>query len=132
MNDYQSAKTLSASLQLRGVAQNLEAILREADREQPSFADFLIRVFETERTDRAERRLRRNLAGAHLPAEKRISEFDFAVVRGITKKQVTNLLDYRWIDLHENLMFLGPPGTGNYVNSSLMRSRPPKSFHTNQ
>jgi DNA replication protein DnaC len=112
VNDYRSVKTLSAALQLRGVAKNLESILCEADREQPSFADFLLRVLETERTDRAQRRLQRNLAGAHLPTEKHISEFDFDVVQGISRKQVTNLLDYRWIDMHENLVLLGPPGTG--------------------
>jgi DNA replication protein DnaC len=72
---------------------------------------------EAELSDRGERRLKRNLTAAHLPVEKRIEDFDFERVTGIAKSGVTNLLDFRWIDLHENLVFLGPPGIGKTLLS---------------
>jgi len=43
-----------------------------------------------------------------------MDQFDFGRVKGIGKSQVANLLDCRWIDNKENLLFFGPPGIGNY------------------
>jgi len=41
-----------------------------------------------------------------------MDQFDFGRVKGIGKSQVANLLDCRWIDNKENLLFFGPPGIG--------------------
>lgn len=43
---------------------------------------------------------------------KRIEDFDFGSVNGIGKSEVVNLLDFRWIDNNENILFFGPPGVG--------------------
>ena len=43
---------------------------------------------------------------------KKIDNFDFGRVKGIGKSEVVNLLDCRWIDNRENLLFFGPPGVG--------------------
>ena len=63
-------------------------------------------------SDRAERRLRRNLSAAHFPLEITIDSFEFNRVNGIDERTLINLLDFRWIDNEENLFFLGPPGLG--------------------
>ncbi len=39
-------------------------------------------------------------------------EFDFTFQTTITKKQITRLLDYRFIENRENIVFIGPPGVG--------------------
>ena len=120
MSDYQQTKALLESLKLKGAAGKLDSLLEAADGERMSFAAFLHRTLETEIADRTERRLKRNLAAAHLPVEKRLEDFDFSRITGITESQAVNLLDFRWIDLHENLIFLGPPGLGNYVTQLVM------------
>lgn len=112
MSDYQQTKTLLESLKLKGAARKLESLLDAAESEELSFSSFLQQTLEAEITDRSERRLKRNLTAAHLPVEKRLEDFDFSRVEGVTKSQLTNLLDFRWIDVHENLFFLGPPGIG--------------------
>ena len=43
---------------------------------------------------------------------KKIDPFDFGRVKGIGKSEVVNLLDCRWIDNRENVLFFGPPGIG--------------------
>lgn len=112
MNDYRHTRTLLESLKLKGAAQKLEVLLESAETDGMSFAAFLQHTLEAEITDRSERRLKRNRTAAHLPVEKRMEDYDFTRVSGITRSQVVNLLDFRWIDLHENLIYLGPPGVG--------------------
>jgi DNA replication protein DnaC len=112
MSGYQQTKALLESLKLKGAARKLDGLLHTAENDQLSFSAFLHQTLEAELSDRSERRLKRNLTAAHLPVEKRLEEFDFDRIRGITRGEITNLLDFRWIDLHENIVFLGPPGLG--------------------
>ena len=52
------------------------------------------------------------MSAAHFPVPKDIESFEFGRVKGITKTAVAQLLDFRWLDNHENLLFFGPPGLG--------------------
>ena len=110
----QAAATIEvlASLKLKGAGKHLHGLLDEAQSETLSHLEFLDRLLSVEISDRAERRLRRNLSAAHFPIEKTIESFDFDRVDGVDEPQISNLLDFRWIDNHENLLFLGPPGLG--------------------
>lgn len=112
MSSFADTTVLLETLKLNGAAKQLDGLLKTAESEELSFSGFLHRTLEAELTDRSERRLKRNLTAAHLPVEKRLDDFDFDRVTGIAKTDITNLLDFRWIDLHENLVFLGPPGIG--------------------
>lgn len=112
MSGYQQTKALLESLKLKGAARKLDGLLQTAENEELSFSAFLHQTLEAELSDRSERRLKRNLTAAHLPVEKRLEDFDFDRLRGITRSEMMNLLDFRWIDLHENIVFLGPPGLG--------------------
>jgi DNA replication protein DnaC len=49
---------------------------------------------------------------AHFPVKKRLEDFDFDRVKGISKRAVDELAECGWIDRHENLLFFGPPGLG--------------------
>ncbi|GAG95987.1 unnamed protein product, partial [marine sediment metagenome] len=69
-------------------------------------------VFTSEISYRVKRRVERNMTGAHFPVIKSIDPFDFGRVKGIGKSEVVNLLDCRWIDNRENVLFFGPPGIG--------------------
>lgn len=69
-------------------------------------------ILESEINDRQKRRLRRNFTAAHFPVEKRMEQFEFERIMGLQKSEVENLLDCRWIDLNENILFFGPPGIG--------------------
>ena len=101
-----------SSLKLRGAGKHLHELLDDAQKNTHSYLKFLDRLLSAEISDRAERRLRRNLSAAHFPLEKTIDSFEFKRVQGIDERTLTNLLDFRWIDNQENLLFLGPPGLG--------------------
>ncbi|SIR13204.1 DNA replication protein DnaC [Alkalispirochaeta americana] len=112
MSGYQQTKAILESLKLKGAARKLDTLLERAESESLSFSGFLHQTMEAELQDRSERRLKRNLTAAHLPIEKRLDDFQFDRVVGISRNEVVNLLDFRWIDMHENIVFLGPPGLG--------------------
>ncbi len=100
------------SLKLKGIATNLDNTINKATTEKISHLDFLKDLLVSEVNFRNERRLQRNLAGAHFPVVKNLESFDFYRILRISGEQINNLQDFRWIDQHENLMFFGPPGLG--------------------
>lgn len=77
-----------------------------------SHMEFLHKLLETEIDYRKEKRLKRNLAGAHFPIIKHIEDFETGRVEGINDMDINNLLDFNWIDKNENILFFGPPGIG--------------------
>ena len=112
MKAYSTTIELLETLKLKGVKAHLDELVTDAERQKTSYLSFLNTLFETEITDRRQRRLRRNLSAAHFPTEKRVDEFEFGRVNGIGKSEVVNLLDCHWLDRRENLLFFGPPGVG--------------------
>ena len=100
------------TLRLRGAAAQLDTLLERAQTESLTYQAFLDSVMDSELRDRSDRRLKRNLAMAHFPVRKRLEDFSFSRVKGITKRAVDELADCAWIDRHENLLLFGPPGLG--------------------
>jgi len=112
MKMYEQTVDLLSSLKLRGILSGLDEEINEAETQRVSYLSFLNSLLRVEIGDRRERRLRRNMTAAHFPVEKRLEEFEFGRVQGITKSEISQLLDFRWIDNHENLLWFGPPGIG--------------------
>jgi len=112
MKKYQQIVNLLESLKLKGMIPNLDSEISEAEEKKISYLSFLHLLLKAEIDYRTERRLKRNLAGAHFPVEKDLDDFKFARVKGITKQDLSSLLDFLWLDNHHNLLFFGPPGLG--------------------
>jgi len=112
MNGVAEAARKLESLRLKGAAANLGPIIERAQSGSLTYQAFLDELVDSEIKDRSERRLRRNLAMAHFPVKKRLEDFDFGRVKGISKRAVDELAECDWIDRHENLLFFGPPGLG--------------------
>jgi DNA replication protein DnaC len=112
MKAYEQTLSLLKTLNLRGVANSLDEMINDAEIRKHSYITFLNTVFTSEISFRVKRRVERNMVGAHFPVIKRIDHFDFGRVKGIGKSEAVNLLDCRWIDNQENVLFFGPPGVG--------------------
>ncbi len=112
MRKYQQIVSLLESLKLKGMIPNLDNEITEAEEKKISYLSFLDLLLKAEIDYRTERRLKRNLAGAHFPIEKDLDDFQFSRVKGITKSDLSALLDFLWLDNHINLLFFGPPGLG--------------------
>lgn len=112
MKSLEHSLELLKSLQLRGIHQSLDELLHDAERQKHSHLNFLNVLLESELSYRRERRLQRNMSAAHFPVVKNFDDFEFGQVKGIGRSEAVNLLDNRWIDRRENILFLGPPGVG--------------------
>jgi DNA replication protein DnaC len=112
MKAYEQTLTFLKTLNMRGIAQSLDEVINDAEIRKHSYITFLNTVFTAEISYRVKRRVERNMVGAHFPVTKKIDHFDFGRVKGIGKSEVVNLLDCRWIDNMENVLFFGPPGIG--------------------
>jgi len=104
--------TALTTLGLKGMIKRIDEEIGEAERAKESYLSFLQRLLSLELNYRVEKRFQRNMAGAHFPVCKDVEAFNFEKVNGISKMDVSQLLDFRWIDNHHNLLFFGSPGLG--------------------
>ena len=99
-------------LKLYKAQERLEALLQEATRKELGYSDFLDRLLSEEvaaKTDKAIA-LRTNLA--RFPYVKSLDVFDFKYQPSLDEKQIRELATCRFVDNGENVVLLGPPGTG--------------------
>ena len=84
-----------------------------ADREGWPAARFLAAIAEHELAERANRRIERHLAEAHLPPGKTLDSFAFEAVPMISKAQVMAMAaGDSWLAKGANVLMFGPPGGG--------------------
>ncbi|MFZ2054889.1 MAG: IS21-like element helper ATPase IstB [Candidatus Aminicenantales bacterium] len=112
MKAHQQTLAYLKTLNLQGVLRGLDEMINDAESRKISYLGFLNGIFAAEIDFRIKRRVERNMTGAHFPVQKQLENFDFGRVKGIGKSEAANLLDCRWIDNRENLLFFGPPGIG--------------------
>jgi len=112
MKSFEAVINLLQTLKLSGMIKHLDELITDAERNHQSYIQFLNKLFQTEINERTQKRFERNMTGAHFPNLKRIESFDFGKIKGISKSEAVNMIDCRWIDKKENLLFFGPPGTG--------------------
>jgi DNA replication protein DnaC len=85
----------------------------QADREGWPAARFLAAIAEHELAERANRRIARHLAEAHLLPGKTLDSFDFEAVPMISKAQVMAMAaGDSWLAKGANVLMFGPPGGG--------------------
>lgn len=85
----------------------------QADREGWPAARFLAAIAEHELAERANRRIVRHLAEAHLPPGKTLDSFAFDAVPMISKAQVMAMAaGDSWLAKGANVLMFGPPGGG--------------------
>ena len=112
MKAYEQTLAFLNTLSLKGVVNSLDEVISDAEVKKDSYITFLNIVLNTEIAYRIKRRVERNMVGAHFPVIKKMDTFDFGRVKGMGKSEAVNLLDCRWIDKRENVLFFGPPGIG--------------------
>lgn len=73
---------------------------------------YLLTLCELELVDRERRAAERRLKAARFPAVKTLDAFDFEARASLNKPLVLQLVQGDWIDSRENLLLVGPSGTG--------------------
>ena len=73
---------------------------------------FLLQLLDLELIDRDRKAADRRLKAARFPAPKTLDEFDFAVRPSVNKPQILDLARGDYLTRRENVLFVGPSGTG--------------------
>jgi DNA replication protein DnaC len=100
------------SLRLPTVLREYGKLARQCAKEGHDHVQFLARLVELEMIDRERRMIERRIKAAKFPAVKSLDSFDFKAIPALNKMQVLELARCEWIDRRENVIALGPSGTG--------------------
>jgi|TARA_R100001244_G_scaffold53994_1_gene46768 DNA replication protein DnaC len=100
------------SLRLPTVLREYGKLARQCATEGQDHVQFLARLVELEMIDRERRMIERRIKAAKFPAVKSLDSFDFKAIPALNKMQVLELARCEWIDRRENVIALGPSGTG--------------------
>lgn len=104
--------SLLAELRLKGMAEALPGILSEADTRALPVTEVLTRLFAEELRHRLERSLAYRLDQAKLPWDWSLETFPFDRQPGVNAVQIKGLAGLDFIERAQNVIFIGPPGTG--------------------
>jgi DNA replication protein DnaC len=100
-------------LRLGGIAAVLETRLHQAQAEPMAPIDFLSCLVSDELTRRSERLLERRRKQAQFrDPQKTLDNFDFNFNKKMNRSLIFDLATARFIERHEDGLFLGPPGSG--------------------
>lgn len=99
-------------LRLPGLRAGYRELAREALDRGIAPTEFLRSCLEQELASRRQHRLQSRMRAAKFPAIKTLDGFDFALMPSVPKAKVLSLADGHFIRQRENLLCLGPSGTG--------------------
>jgi DNA replication protein DnaC len=99
-------------LNLIRASEILQTIAEQAEADKRSYLAFLDQLLEEEVAVKEKRRFQTAMKTAGLPTAKSIDEYDFSFHPQLNKKEIMALFDMEFIEKHENVIFLGPPGVG--------------------
>lgn len=99
-------------LKLPTMLREYKTIAEVCAKEDQDHASFLLRLAEREIIEREERAAERRIRAAKFPVLKTLDTFDFPAQPSINRPLILELMRGEYIDAHENILFMGNPGTG--------------------
>jgi DNA replication protein DnaC len=90
----------------------IEQLLQQAQKQQPSYLEWLLGITQAEVDYKQEKALGRRLKKAALPLNHQLDHFDLTHPNGISSQQLNQLRELLWLDQQYNLILMGPSGVG--------------------
>jgi len=117
-------------LRLSGILQTLELRSRQAVDDSLSHGEFLYRLLSDEVERRDGKQLDQRLRRASFEQHKTLEEFDFVFNPGIPKSKVIDLATCVFVERRENVLLVGPTGTGKSHLAQALGHRACRAGHT--
>lgn len=121
---------LLKKLRLSGILQTLELRTRQAVEDSLAHPDFLYRVLCDEVERRDGKQLEQRVRKANFEHRKTLEDFDFVFNPGIPKAKIVDLAACSFIGRHENVLLIGPTGTGKSHLAQALGHRACRAGHT--
>ena len=103
---------LTRALKAPTLRQSVDRLAERARSESSSHEEFLIACLQREVAAREAHGGEGRIRAARFPARKSLEEFDFDHARGLKRDVIAHLGTLDFITTKDNVVFLGPPGTG--------------------
>ena len=100
------------ALKLPTMHAECEKIAQRCAADNADHLAFLLQLCELELIERERKAAERRLKAARFPAHKLLDEFDFSARPSINKPLLLQLVQGEYLDKRENLLLVGPSGTG--------------------
>ena len=112
MSETAELAHLFRALKAPGAARALPKLVERAREGEWSYERFAEALLMTELQSRESSGGELRIRAARFPARKTLEEFDFAFARSVKKTTVLHLAQLDFLHARENVVLLGPPGTG--------------------
>ncbi|WP_431675965.1 IS21-like element helper ATPase IstB [Kitasatospora sp. KL5] len=103
---------LSRAMKAPALLDAAERLAERARTESWTHLEYLVACLQREVSARDSHGGEQRIRAARFPSVKTIEEIDASHLRGITRQQLAHLGTLDFITARENVVFLGPPGTG--------------------
>jgi DNA replication protein DnaC len=99
-------------MKMPAAARSLAKLTERARQEDWSYERFLQALLSTETASRESSGGRLRIRAARFPAHKTLEEFDFTFQRSVKRQVIEHLGQLDFLHAKDNVVLLGPPGTG--------------------
>lgn len=99
-------------LRLGRITEVLDGHMQRAVAANMSYLDFLRGLIQEAASAQDARLVNGRIKGAHFPYLKMLEQFDFSFQPGVSRQRLADLATLRFVENHENVILLGPPGVG--------------------
>jgi DNA replication protein DnaC len=103
---------LTRALKAPTLRESVSRLAERARAENWTHEEFLIACLQREVSARESHGGEGRIRAARFPARKSLEEFDFDHARGLRREAIAHLGTLDFVTARENVVFLGPPGTG--------------------
>ena len=118
---------LFRQLKAPAAARALPKLADRARQEEWSYEQFAATLLKTETDSRDSHGGQARIKAARFPARKTLEEFDFAFQASVPRNAVLHLGQLDFLAGKENVVLLGPPGTGKTTSLNRPRGSAPAS-----
>ena len=99
-------------LHLKGMEAIIEETLKKAAVDNLTPTDVLLILTDQEMAERKQKLIKYRITQANFPTLKTIDAFNFNFPKSINKANVLSLFDLQFVHQKQNVILMGPPGTG--------------------
>lgn len=112
MSNYNKLLNNLEKLKLCRFKENLDFYINLLHEGKKDIVDFLYELTNKEISFKDERAINAIVKVAAFPSLKRFEDFDFSFQPSINKEKMLDFKNLRFIENHENIIFIGSPGVG--------------------